>query len=57
MYNVDIKPGLIDEGADSTGIFFSVSCILGMSVVSFLLLIHPYVSMGIVAQMGQLPAT
>ena len=37
-------------------VFFSVTCILGMSVVSFLLLIHPYVSMGIVAQMGQLPA-
>ncbi len=57
MYNADIKPGLIYEGADSTGIFFlSVSCILGMSVVSFLLHLYRYVSMEIVSQMVQLPA-
>ncbi len=55
MYNADIKPGLFYKGVDSTELF-SVSCILVMSVVSFPLLIHPYVSMGIVAQMGQLPA-
>ena len=55
VYNADIKPGLFYKGVDSTELF-SVSCILVMSVVSFPLLIHPYVSMGIVAQMGQLPA-
>ncbi len=55
VYNADIKPGLFYEGVDSTE-FFSGLCILVMSVVSFPLLIHPYVSMGIVAQMGQLPA-
>ena len=51
---MDIKPVLIYKGADSTD--FAVSCILGMSVFPSFLLFHPYVSMGIGAQMGQLPA-
>ncbi len=53
VYNVDIKPVLIYKGANSTG--FSVSCILGMSVLSFILLFCPYVSMEIGAQKSQLP--
>ncbi len=51
---MDIKLVLIYKRADSTE--FSVLYILGMSVLSFIVLFHPYVSMGIVAQMGQLPA-
>ena len=54
VYNVDIKPVLIYKGADSTDL--AISCILGMSVFPSFLLFHPYVSMGIGAQMGQLPA-
>ena len=49
---MDIKPVLIYKGADSTD--FSVSCILGMSVLSFILLFLPDVSIGIGAQKGQL---
>ena len=47
---------LFYKGAVSTDISISVSCILGMSVLSFILLFCPYVSMGIGAQKGQLPA-
>jgi hypothetical protein len=53
VYNVDIKPVLIYKGAESTD--FAVSCILGMNVFLHLCF-YPYVSMGIGAQMGQLPA-
>ncbi len=51
---MDIVPVLIYKSDDSTD--FSVSCILGMSVLSFILLLYSYVPMGIGAQMGQLPA-
>ncbi len=51
---MDNKLVLIYEGADSTD--FSVSCIFGMSVLSFIVLFHPYVSMGVGAQKGQLAA-
>ncbi len=54
VYNVDTKPGIIYKGAGTTD--FSVLCIIGMIFLSFILLFHPYVSMGIGAQMGQLPA-
>ena len=54
---MDIKPGLVYKGADSTNILLSGSCILCMSVLSFILPVQPNVSMGIVAQMGQLPTS
>ena len=47
---------LFYKGAVSTDISVSVTCILGMSVLSFIVLFQPDVSMGIDAQKGQLPA-
>ena len=54
VYNVDIKPGLIPKILSILQIFYLAHT--SFSVCILLIALGPYVSMGIVACLGQLPA-
>ena len=54
VYNLDIKPGLIVKALSILQIFYLAHT--SFSVCVLCVALHPYVSMGIVAYLGQLPA-